>query len=58
MSDRVKEIRPAVGQENDVLLEVMSLSCGFCLRPFCSPLLGFFRLVPGFVEVKKDMYNI
>jgi len=28
----------------------VSLCHSFCLQQFCSPLFGFFRLVPGFVE--------
>jgi hypothetical protein len=28
----------------------ISLGHILCLRQFCSPLFGFFRLVPGFVE--------
>jgi hypothetical protein len=28
----------------------VSLCHSFCLRQFCSPLFGFFGLIPGFVE--------
>jgi len=42
-----------VGGQGIGLLGAMSLACILCLRQFCSPLLGFFRLVPGFVRSIK-----
>jgi hypothetical protein len=33
----------------------MSLSDSFHLRQFCSPILGFLRLVPGFVEFDQGL---
>ena len=37
-------------REEGGFLSVMSLFLSSCLLQFCSPLFGFFQLVPGFVE--------
>ena len=40
-----------VGQAMGLFGGDTSLSCSFCLRHFCSPLVGLFRLGLGCVEV-------
>ncbi len=39
----------------DAFTSLMSLFCSFCFRQFCSPLVGLFWLVPGFVELDQVM---
>jgi len=51
---RVSGCRAVVGADGRKLGHfgvAVSLFHSICSRQFCSPLIGFFRLVPGFVEV-------
>jgi hypothetical protein len=42
-----------LAHERGEFASVMSLFHSFCLRQFCSPLFGFFQLVPGFIELDQ-----